>query len=147
MNLEDKKRAVFKQHPNEKQFHFTSDATAFYNESDAKVYANTLEDNSVELVKRSDVLKVVSSKSEVESTGEVESKKSKVESTDKGESKKAKVEGTGGDDERTGLFAKLEALGGKAPKNIGLEKLKEKVAELEKVESGKQKEESPEGDK
>lgn len=116
-----KMQFIFKQHPNVEEFYVTSDDQAFFNASDAKNHAKTLENKEVDTIKRRDVLKVESTESKAESTG---------------------------DDERIALMAKLEALGGKAAKNIGLDKLKEKIAELEagKVESTKSKVESTGGD-
>lgn len=43
---------VFKQHPNLKEYHETSDGTKFFNPHDAKNHAKSLKDNTVKTVKR-----------------------------------------------------------------------------------------------
>src|SRR5690554_149932 len=44
---------IFKNHPNLKAYYKTSDGTAFYTESDAKLHAKTLENKNIEPVFRS----------------------------------------------------------------------------------------------
>ncbi len=43
---------IFEQHPNLKQYFKTADGQAFYEHSDAKLHARTLEDKSIETVEK-----------------------------------------------------------------------------------------------
>lgn len=54
------KQEVFKQNPNLKEVHMTSDGEMFYNDNDARMHAKSLKDTKVELVKNPDFLEVVS---------------------------------------------------------------------------------------
>lgn len=98
-----KMQIIFKQHPNAQEFYVTSDDQAFYLPSDAKNHASTLDDKTVDCIKRRDILK----EAKIETNG----------------SKK---------DDRKALFEELKNLGGSAPNNISDAKLLAKVEELRK---------------
>lgn len=53
------KHKIFESNPQLKQVHVTADGECFYNDSDAKMHAKSLEDKKVELVLNPDHLEVV----------------------------------------------------------------------------------------
>ncbi|WP_410221935.1 hypothetical protein [Pedobacter sp.] len=98
-----KMQIIFKQHPNAQEFYVTSDDQAFYLPSDAKNHASTLDDKTVDCIKRRDILK----DAKIENGGDKKT-------------------------DRQALFEELKNLGGSAPTNISDAKLLAKVEELKK---------------
>ena len=65
------KHKIFESNPQLKQVHVTADGECFYNDSDAKMHAKSLEDKKVELVLNPDHLEVVGEEIEEASKEEV----------------------------------------------------------------------------
>ena len=124
---------IFRQFPDTKEFHVTSDDQAFFQAGDAKNHASTLEDKAVDVVNRRDVV------------GKVQINEPKTEDTPaKPADKKPEAKADPAKEERITLFARIEELGGTAAKTLGTAKLKEKVAELEAAKTKEQESQTPE---
>lgn len=107
MTREEKLRSIFKLNPQFKELHVTSDDQAFSQLSDAKNHARTLKDDSIDLVTPRSFKK--ESSSEEKPAGSIADQS----------------------DEKAALVTEYSALAGKEPaKNIGIETLKTKIAEL-----------------
>jgi hypothetical protein len=65
-----KKHEIFETNPNLKKVHMTSDGQSFYNDSDARMHAKSLEDKKVELVVNPDFLDVVAEVVSAEDNGD-----------------------------------------------------------------------------
>lgn len=98
---------LFKQFPEKSEFFQTSDGSVFFNKTDAKNWAKELKDGVVNVITKND---------------SEETKEAK---------KGVKSEGTPNKEE---LMAYYNSLTGKTlPKNIGLAKLQERIAEAEEM--------------
>ncbi|MCH7400124.1 hypothetical protein MM236_19165 [Belliella sp. DSM 107340] len=137
--LETKVRLIFRSYPKAKEFHFTSDGQAFSLESDAKNHAKTLKAKEVTKITRQ---MVVSGNFELDTT--VYDEKVVQETSAGNEFQASGAKGEKGlndqigkaaeDEERKTLIEKFTELEGKKPAhNIGTDKLKAAVEELEKA--------------
>lgn len=134
--LADIAKMVFAAHTAAKVFYFTSDGQAFSEKSDAVNHGRSLEDKEVTEVTRAMAVSgnISFASSEQKSANEDQGKaKNEFQATGTRSESTLGAQGTA-DPERDQLVKRHEELSGKKPvANIGMDKLRERVAELEKA--------------
>ncbi|MGE0931667.1 hypothetical protein [Peijinzhouia sedimentorum] len=149
--FEEKVKRIFARYREAKGFHFTSDGQAFSDEGNARLHAKSLDNKELKYITRN-----MASKGDIQLDGvedpeptgtegaanDFEAKGLKGTKLDAKDEANADAEAA----QKAALIERHTELTGKAPaKNIGLEKLIEKVAELEAAAKADDKAQGEEG--
>lgn len=91
MNLKKRAAGYFRSYPTAKEFHFTSDGLAFFEDHSAESHAKTLPDQDITLIKRDEVEGIDPDEEETEQTqgSEGSTEARKTPATGKAPAKKA----------------------------------------------------------
>lgn len=137
--LLEKAKQVFGIYPAAKEFHFTADGQAFIEKSNAANHAKTLQVKDTVLITKS---MAASGSIEVPTNPvpeKVDPNGAKNEFQKLGAKSEKGLDNAGDAAEKAALTAKYEELSGKKPgANIGLDKLKAKVSELEEAKAAEE---------